>query len=283
MEVSGQSESGETSDSSSSQEDSSERTQQRPCYHSTQIRIQDSHPLGFKTLIHRVEKFSGREGDNDFEIWLMDFKEATEHCGWNNKQKTKWFSWFLSGPTKATWQCTLKDTDKTSWQKIVEIYHGQYGVHLDPHIAYQKCQELQYSQFGSAQGLLDAMRDYHCMAPGKLSDATMESILWNKVPIALQQELKETPDDSVQELLQRLLRAEVTLKERESCSKGIRQRPSQRHTSNSNWSPHSGPGRGSNNDNAVEMTGNNTSSSNTNSHDQQHGEMSLETIVLQLS
>ena len=24
-----------------------------------------------------MEKFSGREGDNDFEIWQMDFKEAT--------------------------------------------------------------------------------------------------------------------------------------------------------------------------------------------------------------
>ena len=45
-------------------------------------------------------------------------------------------------------------------QKIVEIYCGQNGAHLDPRIAYQKCQELQYSQFGSAQGLLDAMRDY---------------------------------------------------------------------------------------------------------------------------
>ena len=149
----------------------------------------------------------------------------------------------------------LKDTDKRSWQKIVEIYRGQYGVHLDPRIAYQKCQELQYSQFGSAQGLLDAMRDYQRMAPEKLSDATMESILWNKVLIALQQELKEVPDGSVQELLQRLLRAEATLKERERRSKGIRLGLSQRHTFNSNRSPNSGPGRGSNNDNAAEKSG----------------------------
>ena len=254
------------------------RDELRPRHHSTQARIRDPHPLGFKTLIHRVEKFSGREGDNDFEIWLMDFKEATEHCGWNDEQRTKWFSWFLSGPAKATWQRTLKDTDKTSWQKIVATYRGQYGVHLDPRIAYQKCQELQYSQFGSAQGLLYAMRDYQRMAPEKLSDATMESILWNKVPIALQQELKEIQDGSVQELLQRLLRAEATLKERERRSKGIRLGLSQRHTFNSNRSPNSGPGRGNNNNNAAEKSGNNTSSSNTNSHDQQQREMSLKNV-----
>ena len=122
------------------------------------------------------------------------------------------------------------------------------------------------------------MRDYQCMAPEKLSDATMESILWNKVPIALQQELKEIPDGSVQELLQRLLGAEATLKEREHCSKGIRLGHPQRHTFTSNRSPNSGPGRGSNNDNAAEKSGNNTSSSNTNSHDQQQREMSLKTV-----
>ena len=183
----------------------------------------DPHPPGFRTLLQRVDKFSGHQGDDDFEIWLVDFKEATEHCGWQDKQRAKWFSGFLSGPAKATWQRTLKDSDKESWQSIVEIYRGQYGVHLDPRIAYQKCQELQYSQFGSAQGLLNAMRDYQRMAPEKLIDATVESILWNKVPIALQQELKEIPDGSVQELLQKLLWAETTLQERERRSKEARQ------------------------------------------------------------
>ena len=181
-------------------------------------------------MLQRVDKFSGCQGDDDFEIWLVDFKEATEHCGWQDKQRAKWFSWFLSGPAKATWQRTLKDSDKESWQSIVKIYRGQYGVHLDPRIAYQKCQELQYSQFGSAQGLLNAMRDYQRMAPKKLTDATMESILWNKVPIALQQELKEIPDGSVQELLQKLLRAETTLQERERRSKEARQSTSRQET-----------------------------------------------------
>ena len=55
----------------------------------------------------------------------------------------------LKWTSKSHWQRTLKDTDKASWQRIVEIYCGQYGVHLDPRIAYQKCQELQYSRFGT--------------------------------------------------------------------------------------------------------------------------------------
>ena len=62
------------------------------------------------------------------------------------------------------------------------------------------------------------MRDYQRMAPHKLTDGTLESILWNKVPIELQQEVKEITDGSVQELLQRLLRAEAVLAERKRRS-----------------------------------------------------------------
>ena len=108
----------------------------------------------------------------------------------------------------------MKSEDKSLWEKIVEVYKGQYGIHLDPCTAYQRCHELSYDQFGSAQGLLDAMRDYQRMAPNKLTDETLESILWNKVPIELQKEVKEIPDGSVQELLHRLLRAEAVLAER---------------------------------------------------------------------
>ena len=203
-----------------------------------------------------MDKFSGRQGGDDFEVWLTDFEEATAHCGWQDKQRMKWFSWFLSGPAKATWQRTLKDQDKASWQSIVKIYRGQYGVHLDPRIAYQKCQELQYNQFGSAQGLLDAMRDYQRMAPEKLTDATLESILWNKVPIVLQQELKEIPDGSVQELLQKLLRAEVTLRERERRSKETRQLTSRQDMATPPRFQSSGQGRSSNITNAVGRSGN---------------------------
>ena len=52
------------------------------------------------------------------------------------------------------------------------------------------------------------------MAPRKLTDETLESILWNKVPVKLQKEVKEITDGSVQELLHRLLRAEAVLQER---------------------------------------------------------------------
>jgi len=52
------------------------------------------------------------------------------------------------------------------------------------------------------------------MALRKLTDETLELILWNKVPVELQQEVKEITDGSVQELLHRLLRAEATLQER---------------------------------------------------------------------
>ena len=66
----------------------------------------------------------------------------------------------------------------------------------------------------SVQGLLNAMCDYQRMAPQKLTDYTLESILWNKVPVDLQQEVKEITNGSVQELLQKLLRAESVLAER---------------------------------------------------------------------
>ena len=123
--------------------------------------------------------------------------------------------------SQGTWQRLLKDADKASWERIVEVYRGQYGIHLDPRMAYQRCQELCYEQFGSAQGLLDAMQDYQRMAPRKLTDETLESILWNKVPIQLQMEVmevKEITDGSVQELLHRLLSGEAVLQERASRS-----------------------------------------------------------------
>ena len=110
-----------------------------------------------------------------------------------------------------TWEQSLKNTDKESWDRMVEIYRGQYNVHLDP--CTEWFQELHYKQFGSAQGLLDVMRDYQHMAPWKLTDETLESILWNKVPIELQKEVKEITDGSVQELLYKLLKAEAVLQE----------------------------------------------------------------------
>ena len=54
-------------------------------------------------------------------------------------------------------------------------------MHVDSRTAY----ELRYDQFGCAQGLLNAICEYQRMAPEKLSDSILESILWNKVPIEL--------------------------------------------------------------------------------------------------
>ena len=175
-------------------------------------------PRGFKELCHRIDKFSGESAEEDFEVWLEDFVEATNDCGWTDKERARWFSWFIRGPAKSTWQRTIKPTDKSSWNTIVSVYKGQYGVHMDPRTAYQRCHELQYSQFLSVQGLMNAMRDYQRMAPRKLTDDTLESILWNKVPLELQQEVKEITDGSVQELLQKLLRAESVVAERKRRS-----------------------------------------------------------------
>ena len=182
------SESSESSDNESTS-DTNETTSHPPSQHSR--RYLDPHPPGFRALCTRLEKFSVRTGDNDFEVWVEDFKEATTDCGWNDQLQARWFAWFLAGPAKSTWQRTLTSEDKKSWSRIVEVYCGQYGVHLDPRTAYQRCHELQYSQFGSAQGLLDAMRDYQRMAPTKLTDEVLESILWNKAPLELQKEIKE--------------------------------------------------------------------------------------------
>ena len=165
------------------------------------------YPPAFRELQKHVDKFSGKSDENDFEVWLVDFTEATTDCKWTDGERAQWFSWFLAGSAKVTWQRSVKSEDKTSWQKIVEIFRGQYGIHMDPRTAYQHCHDLQYDSFGSVQGLLEAMRDYQRMAPQKLSDANLESILWNKVPIKLQKEVGQLTEGSLQELFQKLLKA----------------------------------------------------------------------------
>ena len=91
---------------------------------------------------------------------------------------------------------------------------------MDPRTAYLRCHELQYQDFKSAQGLLEAMKDYQRMAPDQLSNNNLMSILWNKVPFNLQKEVGEIKDWSLQDLLQSLLRAEARVAERERRSKG---------------------------------------------------------------
>jgi len=57
---------------------------------------------------------------------------------------------------------------------------------MEPRTAYLCCHELQYGDFHSVQGLLEAMKDYQQMAPDQLSNDNLIFILWNKVPIKLQ-------------------------------------------------------------------------------------------------
>ena len=176
------------------------------------------YPLAFRELQKRIDKFAGKSDENDFEVWLVDFTEATNDCMWTDVDRARWFSWFLAGSSKVTWQRTVKPKDKISWQKIIEIFQGQYGAHMDPRTTYQHCHDLQYDRFGTVQGLLESMRDYQHMAPQKLSDANLESILWNKVPIKLQKEVGPMTEGSLQELFQKLLKAEEVVKERERRS-----------------------------------------------------------------
>ena len=175
-------------------------------------------PLGFKEIRSRVGKFSGRKGDEDFGLWLADFEEATDDFTWSSDTRAKWFSWFVEGPAKATWQRTLSAEERGSWVSIKKIFQGQYGTHMGPRTAYLRCHELQYEELGSVQALLEGMREYQRLAPDKLSDTNLESILWNKVPVMLQKEVGEMKEWSLQELFQRLLKAEAQVQERETTA-----------------------------------------------------------------
>ena len=131
----------------------------------------------FTDLRSRLEKFSGKSGEGDFEIWLDDYLEATQDCGWSDEHRAHWFSWFMTGPAKVTWQRTLTTEEKSSWESIVAAYKGQFGIHIDPRTPYQHCQELLYEQFNSVQGLMSSMREYQQMAPTMPTDAVLKSIL----------------------------------------------------------------------------------------------------------
>ena len=105
----------------------------------------------------------------------------------------------------------MKTADKASWESIVNVLKGEFGAHLDLRTAYQCCHKLQYEQFGSGQGLVASMREYQRVAPQKLTDVCLESILWNKVPVELQQEGKEIATVGLVHKLQKLFRAEAVI------------------------------------------------------------------------
>ena len=79
---------------------------------------------------------------------LAYYEEATEDFSWNDEVRVKWFSWFVEGPAKATWQWTLTHKEHGSWASIKKIFQGQYGIRMDPRTAYLRCHELQYEELG---------------------------------------------------------------------------------------------------------------------------------------
>jgi len=54
----------------------------------------------------------------------------------------------------------INKEEKELWPFIVQAYKSHYGVHMDPRTAYLRCHKLHYHDFKSAQGLLEAMKDY---------------------------------------------------------------------------------------------------------------------------
>ena len=68
-----------------------------------------------------IQPFSGKQGEEDFQLWLEGYEEATNDCQWSDKARTRWFSWFITSPTKATWQRTLTPADKLSCKRIMEV------------------------------------------------------------------------------------------------------------------------------------------------------------------
>ena len=97
----------EESDESSSENDSSnhsENSQHSVLHARTTPRrsAKQPHPPGFKEIRSRIQPFSGKQGEEDFQLWLEDYEEATNDCQWSDKVRARWFSWFISGPAKAT-------------------------------------------------------------------------------------------------------------------------------------------------------------------------------------
>ena len=129
----------EESDKSFSENDSSNNSEnsQHSDSHARTPRRSAKQPLppGFKEMRTRIQPFGGKKGEEDFHLWLEDYEEATNDCQWSDEVKARWFSWFITGPAKATWQRTLNLADKLSWKQIAEVYKGQYGSHLDPRTA----------------------------------------------------------------------------------------------------------------------------------------------------
>ena len=74
----------------------------------------------FRELHSCVKCFSGKKED-DFQLWLEDYEEASNDYQWKDNDQARWLSWFIERPTKVTWQRILKSAEKNSWEQIVTI------------------------------------------------------------------------------------------------------------------------------------------------------------------
>ena len=58
------------------------------------ITVQWSHAVSKNSAVGLISSV-GESIEEDFEVWLEDFVEATNDCGWTDKQHACWFSWFI--------------------------------------------------------------------------------------------------------------------------------------------------------------------------------------------
>ena len=107
------------SDESSSEDDSSNSN----CTQNGNLHVRTPrhsakqlYPPGFKEMRGRLQPFSGKQGEVNFQLRLEDYEEATVDCQWSDEERARWFSWFITGPAKATWQRTLNRDDKAAWK-----------------------------------------------------------------------------------------------------------------------------------------------------------------------
>ena len=59
------------------------------------------YPPRLKSFKVRQGSFSGKEGEEGFDLWLLDNKEATADFEWCDVICGRWLSWFIESLAKA--------------------------------------------------------------------------------------------------------------------------------------------------------------------------------------
>ena len=102
----------------------------------------------------RVGCFTGKCGEEDSEVWLADFHEATADCKWTDTENTMVLLVFVRCCQESVPDREHFKKENKSWTDIVRTYKGHYGVNMEPRTAYLHCHELRFEDFASEQGLL---------------------------------------------------------------------------------------------------------------------------------